>query len=135
MAQNKKSTKVKKASEPAEIPLEKDESGALVENLYKKNIEILNQNKTLSLLRKLYEMSILTLNPKELALRISQTVQVDLNFELVSILIFDSKSNSLDTLASSQSERMKEVLQNVDLSFDEIKIPNVSAHAFFLKAI
>src|SRR3989344_1107397 len=112
-----KKTKVsKKNTKSSKDPSKEDMSDALVENLYKKNIELLTTNKTLSLLSKLYEISILTLEPKELASRISQTVQVDLSFELVGIFILDPKNDVLNSLAFSRSEKAKAIQEKLHFS-------------------
>lgn len=130
----------KKSEDPTEAAqannsVEGESSDVLVENLYKKNIELLVKNKTLSLLSKLYEMSILTLEPKDLALRVSQAVQADLNFELVGIFIFKAESDSLEPLAISKSERVNQTLEKLKLSLDEKQIPLVSKRDFFQKAV
>ena len=107
----------------------------LAENLYKKNVELLTKNKTLSLLSKLYEISILALEPKDLALRLCQTVQVDLSFEHVGILIYENKSDSLLPLAFSNSERVKKSLDKIGESFEDMKIQSVSSQNFYKQVI
>lgn len=129
---NKKTKEETKADTPT---LENDDQQTIVENLYKKNIEVVNQNKTLSLLRKLYEIGILTLEPKELAARISQTVQVDMSFELVGILLFDAKSDSLNPLVYSKSEKLQASLEHLNISLDDKKIVGVKTRNFFQQAI
>ena len=131
----------KSKKKPKNIIASNDTSAAndapevIVENLYKKNIEILNKNKTLSLLSKLYEISILTLKPRDLAARISQTVRVDLSFELVGIFIFEAESDALTPLAFAKSERSKSTLEKLHLSFEDMKIPHVAKQSFFNKTV
>lgn len=107
---------------------------ALAENLYKKNIELLTRNKTLSLLRELYEISILTLSPEELAERISNIVRIELGFELVGILMLTRDSSTLIPLALSQSEKVKNTLSKLSCSLEELKIP-LSSEIFFTQVI
>lgn len=130
-----KSVGSKKIIKSSDAPLEDSESRSLAENLYKKNIELLTKNKTLSLLSKLYGISILTLKPQDLAVRISQTVQNDLSFELVSIFIFESESDSLIPLAISTSERVNNTLKKLNFSFENLKIPRSSTRNFFKNVI
>lgn len=112
---------------------ENDDPKALVENLYKQNVEIAEKNKTLSLLSKLYEISILTLAPKELAKKISQTVQADLSFELVGILLYSKKRNELTPLAFASSERLKKIQSDFKISFENVTLP--VSRSVFLKQI
>ena|SRR3989338_7298859 len=133
-SENKKPKGSKKITKPSDVPSEGNESQSLSENLYKKNIELLTKNKTLSLLRKLYEISILTLKPQDLAVRVSQTVQVDLSFELVGILIFEPESASLIPLAFSKSERVRTTMEKLHLSFDDLKIP-IPSQKFFEQVV
>lgn len=80
--------------------------GDLAKSLYAKNAELGIKNKTLSLLSKLYEISILSLEPEELAVQISDTVRTDLSFELVSILLSKTEGKELSVLSFSTSERL-----------------------------
>ncbi len=96
---------------------------SLTETLYKQNAELAIRNKTLSLLSKLYEISILTLTPKDLAAKISPIVQADLNFELVGILLFDKEKNSFLPLDFSSSERLEKIQTAFKIQFAGIKIP------------
>jgi GAF domain-containing protein len=86
-----------------------DDPQSLAANLYKQNVEILGKNKILSLLSKLYEISVLSLNPKELAMKVSETVQIALTFELVGVLLYDSEKAQLEPLAYSLSDRIKKI--------------------------
>lgn len=109
---------------------QEDESQDLVKNLYEKNIETVNKNKTLSLLSKLYEISVQTLSPKELAARISTTIQSDLSFETVGIYMFESQTDTLTPLAFSSSERMAATLSKINTTPETINIPNIKSHKF-----
>jgi signal transduction histidine kinase len=115
--------------------LDDDEQAAIVSNLYKKNIEIVNKNKTLSLLSKLYEISILTLEPKELAKKVSDMLQQDLNFEIVGIFNFENTSNTLLPLAFSESERIEAALTKAGIILEDLNLTNVKEHKFFKQAV
>ncbi len=57
----------------------------LNQQIYKHSLELAVVNKTLSLLRKLYQISLLSLDPAAISEQISETVRVDLNMEMVGI--------------------------------------------------
>jgi signal transduction histidine kinase len=81
----------------------------LADSLYKQNKEISGKNKTLSLLGRLYEISILTLGSKDLASRISQTVQSNFGFDLVGVLLYNRESDALTPLALASSDRLRKI--------------------------
>ncbi|MEK7560265.1 MAG: GAF domain-containing sensor histidine kinase [Patescibacteria group bacterium] len=105
------------------------------ETLYEHSAELAVRNKTFSLMGKLYEISILALNPKELVQKITNTIRSGLEFELVGVLIFDQAKDSLSPLAFSLSERLDKA-QTVNRVFlDAFDIPNVSSENFFGKVV
>lgn len=98
----------------------------ITESLYKQNREIADKNKTLALLGELYETSILTLEPKQLAKRITETIQVDLGFELVGIYLYNKTNDELNPLAIAVSKRVRESQTEHSISLETIKIENAS---------
>src|SRR3989338_3201258 len=112
-----------------------EDSQNVTESLYKQNLELAVKNKTLSLLAKLYEISIQTLPPSELGARIASAVQQILNFELVGIYIFSEGEDSLAPLAFASSERMRETQKNNVSFFENTKIENVLKNHFFSSII
>ena len=123
--------KIQKIAREDDKGLENDAPETIVENLYKKNIELSVKNKTLSLLSKLYEIGILTLEPQDLSLKISQTVQVDLSFELVGIYNFDESTDALVPLAFSKSKKVDAALAQLGLLLEDIPISKISKQKFF----
>jgi signal transduction histidine kinase len=95
----------KKLNTVTPTPTETDHQ--ITESLYKQNLEIALKNKILSLLEKLYQISILALKPKDLAQRIAETLQGDLSFELVDIFLYDEEKDDLMCIAHAGSERAK----------------------------
>ncbi|MDO8452014.1 MAG: HAMP domain-containing sensor histidine kinase [bacterium] len=79
------------------------------EEVYKHSLELAVKNKTLSLLRKLYEISVLALLPKELAEKLMQAIQEILSFERVSILLYEATSDILVPLAHAETARFKAI--------------------------
>lgn len=90
-------------------PDEASQLKAANEEVYKHSLELAVKNKTLSLLRKLYEISVLALLPAELAQKLTQTVQEVLSFERTSILLYDATNDTLVPLAHAETERFKAV--------------------------
>ena len=79
--------------------------------LYKKNAELDSVNELLSLTRKLYQITLLTLDPAALADKISTTMRDSLNLEMTGIFLFDREKDELDPLALAKSERLLSVLR------------------------
>lgn len=80
------------------------------EEIYKRNIELAIVNKTLSLLRKLYQISLLSLDVDEVTSRISTTVREDLNLEAVSVLLFNPDLQTTEVKGFITSDRLSEYL-------------------------
>jgi signal transduction histidine kinase len=105
------------------------------EEIYKHNLELAVVNKTLSLLRKLYQISLLTLDPVSLSEKISGTIRSDLNMEFVGIFAFDEKTDTLKPFTFSKVERLKELLVQSGIVLKNIPIPEASKHQTFNKVI
>ncbi len=112
-------------------PDNSSELKAITENLYKQNLEIATRNKIFSLLSKLYEISVLTLEPKELTKRIAQVIQADFAFELVGIFIFSEEGSELFPLSVSDSKRFHELHQKINIDIENIAIRNIEQSDFF----
>jgi signal transduction histidine kinase len=113
-------------------PVENDEElSSVAQSLYKQNMELAVKNKTLSILGKLYEISIQTLTPEELATHISETIQKDFEFERVGILFYDTDTDTSELLASSESERFHTARAVASDFFENIELKNVSHNPFF----
>jgi len=107
----------------------------ITEELYKRNLELAVVNKTLFLLRKLYQISLLTLEPLALSEKISNTVRLELNLEVAGVFIFDIKSDSLSPLAFSMSDRLSDLLKKLGTVLKDNKILNVSSRDSFQKLV
>jgi len=93
------------------------------EQIYKRNAELAVRNKTLSLLRQLYEITTLTLAPKGLADRLVERIRAILNFEFVGILIIDRDKKYLVPFAASFPDKTDEQTRLVRKEYAKIKIP------------
>ncbi len=101
------------------------------EILYKRNAELAIKNKALSLLGHLYETSILTLKPEDLAHKISDSVREALNYESVSMFLYDKEKDGLNQIGFARSERYEEQLKLSGIQMDAPSIEHVSTRDFF----
>ncbi|HSW88107.1 MAG TPA: ATP-binding protein [Candidatus Saccharimonadales bacterium] len=82
----------------------------IAEELYKKNFELDEKNKTLSLLRKIDEIILSAVTDiKQVAQQVADVVAGDAEFEAVMIFLTDQKNKQLIQLAISQTETIKKV--------------------------
>ncbi len=95
---------------------------SLNEQLYKHSLELAVVNKTLSLLRKLYQISLLSLEPATLSEKVSETVRVDLNMEVVGVFLLEEDTNSLIPFKFSKSKRFEESAKAEKLDVDAYKL-------------
>ncbi|HSW96416.1 MAG TPA: GAF domain-containing sensor histidine kinase [Candidatus Saccharimonadales bacterium] len=84
----------------------------ITEELYKKNFELDEKNKTLSLLRKIDEIILSAVTDiKQVAQQVADVVAGDAEFEAVMIFLTDKKNKQLTQLAISQTENIKKIQQ------------------------
>jgi signal transduction histidine kinase len=107
------------------------EMASVTQSLYKQNLELSVKNKTLSILGKLYEISIQTLTTQEISKGISKIIQQDLEFERVGILFYDSDSDVSELLGFSESDRFYKARQVANHFFNNIRLENISHNNFF----
>jgi signal transduction histidine kinase len=96
------------------------------QEIYKRNLELAVVNKTLSLLRKLYQISLLSLDPASLSEKISETIRVDLNMEVVGVFLYDKSADSLNPFKFAQSERLAASEKKSGFALDGSKILGVA---------
>ncbi len=103
----------------------------VTEQLYQQNLELAVKNKTLSLLEELYQTSVLTLLPREMAGKITDIIQKDLNLESAGVLVFEKEADILRPLAFSRSERLQKALEQIPSLEGGVAIKNVSQRKFY----
>jgi signal transduction histidine kinase len=108
---------------------------AINEILYKRNTELATKNKALSLLGNLYETSILTLKPSELAHKITDSIREALNYESVAIFLYNKGTDVLSESGSARSQRYEEQLQLAGITLDNISIEKAATREFYSKII
>jgi len=102
--------------------------------LYKRNFELAVKNKTLSLLRELYQISILTLEPAALSKKIVSTIQLALEFELVGIYTYQSANDTLTPLGFAASQNFSNARISLHCTFDNVTIEH-TVNSFFFEPI
>ncbi len=123
------------SSQVAGVPLRSDADLQEVnEEIYKHSLELAVVNKTLSLLRKLYHISLSTFDTATLAEKIAETIRVDLNMEAVGIFLFNAEHDALIPCKFSKSERLIATMAEQGVLFSEATITAVSSNPF-LKAV
>jgi len=105
------------------------------QEIYKQNLELEVANKTLSLLRKLYQISLLALNPASLSELVSQTVRVDLNMEAVGVFLYDQKNDALNPFKFSKSDRLVAAITASNAPFDTLKIEHAAQKPLLRKVL
>lgn len=96
------------------------------QEIYKRNLELAVVNKTLSLLRKLYQISLLALDPASLSEKISNTVQEDLNMEMVGIFLYHAKEDILQPFQFAKTDRLVVALKELAITIDMQPLGKVS---------
>lgn len=120
------------------MPTEDGNSADLQElnqQIYKHSLELAVVNKTLSLLRKLYQISLLSLDPSSLSEKISETVRVDLNMEVVGIFLYDEEKDVLNPFKFSKSDRFAETIKIQKFDPDKLVIAGASTKPVLAKVI
>jgi signal transduction histidine kinase len=94
------------------------------EQLYKHSHDLAIRNKTLSLLRQLYQISIQSLESEKLAEEIVTIVRKELEFEMVGIMVYDQETNTLIPLRFSKSDRVAKEATAFGLPFSITTVPD-----------
>ncbi|MBI2416028.1 MAG: HAMP domain-containing histidine kinase [Candidatus Kerfeldbacteria bacterium] len=93
------------------------------QELYKRNLELAVRNKTLSLLRNLYEITTHIFSPEELTRKLTFEIRTSLNLELVSIFVVDNHDQCVKPIALSSSQATKAAFSEVEDKFSKLCIP------------
>ncbi len=120
---------------PAATPANSSDLQELNEQIYRHSLELAVVNKTLSLLRKLYQISLLSLDPASISEKVSETVRVDLNMELVGVYLYRKEADTLIPYKFSESERLMKTLSEQNLKLENLIIADPSKNDFFKKIL
>lgn len=91
--------------------------------LYERNVELAIRNRTLGILRKMYEIMNTSLGVAETGQRLIESIVQELKFQEGYIALVDKKENSLRAIAVSQSESMERVLDLLGKPLHELVVP------------
>ncbi|MEK7564598.1 MAG: hypothetical protein AAB510_03495 [Patescibacteria group bacterium] len=116
---------------PVVIPDVKSHVGE--QELYKKNAELDAVNELLSLTRKLYQISLLALDPSALAENIATTMRDSIHLEMAGIFLFDRGQDTLTPLYFAKSERLVSTLRKFDFLLRDIAIAQVTKRPILKK--
>lgn len=119
-----------KTKEQAEVQLQ-----AANEDLYKHSLELAAKNKTLLLLERLYEISILALEPDNLAMHLCTAIQQDFECELVGIVHFDNLTSSFSPLAFAESSHFETIRNDLSHPYDVAKLLTCSQSDFLKRVV
>lgn len=93
------------------------------EEIYKQNFELSQRNKTLSVLKALYAISISSLDLSDVAQKIVDTIVAELNFSTALISLTDSEKQTIYPIAISHTEGVDKSLGLFDKSLNDVSIP------------
>ncbi len=86
--------------------------------LYKRNVELATKNKALSLLGSLYAASISILDLRELTQQIAKLIRDTLNYESVSIFLYEKDKDDLKQIGSDRSDKYSEQVQLLGVNME-----------------
>ncbi len=101
------------------------------QEIYKYGRELASVNKTLTLLRELYKITLLSLDPVAVATQVSILMRDSLHLEMVGLFLFTHKEDTFLPLAFAKSDRLISVLRKLDFLFSDITITGVTKRSFF----
>ncbi len=107
-------------------PLHEVELKSITENLYKQNTELAIKNKTLSLLRELYQISIKNLEPEELAEKLADKIRTTFEYELVAFFSYQKENDELVPVRFMRSDRWNKARTELNLSLETFKVSAIS---------
>jgi signal transduction histidine kinase len=105
------------------------------EEIYKQNFELSIRNKTLSVLRTLYTITMSTLEIGEMAQGIVDTIITELNFPAALICLIDKDNRLLKPLAVTKSPRMAEAAEFFMHSSADISVSLDHPDNLIIKAV
>lgn len=110
-------------------------SPSITQELYKRNAELAVRNKTLALLGDLYSISIQTLNPQQLAEKVTSVIQQALEFEFVGIFELDQETDTLKLMRFAGSGRFNDHVKNVEGFIEKTIVKGASREELFAPVI
>src|SRR3989338_4244016 len=113
-----------------------DQTSHIAEELYIKNLELAERNKTLALLRKIDEIILSTVTEiDEVVRRIAQTVVAEAGFKAFYIFFLHKKEGRLTPLGISLNKSINEVDPDLQRAMFSIKISLNEGNNLLVKAV
>lgn len=100
-----------------------DQPSDIAKQLYEQNFQLAVNNKTLSIISKLYEITMSSLDVREVCQRIVDTLVEELSFKAAILNVSDPEKNQFCPLAITRTPQVEEALQLIGKPFAEICLP------------
>lgn len=108
----------------------------ITEEIYKKNADLAQTNKTLSLLRKIDEITLSTLtDPKAIAQQVVDLTALETGYKEVTILALDEDKKMLHRIGVSQTDGIKQIEQFFKITFTDFSVSLEQKENSITKAI
>lgn len=108
----------------------------VTQEMYKKNKQLTETNRTLALLRKIDSIILSSVTElQQVAQQVANTIVDDTDFRALSILILDKKENNLQKLALSQTQYVNDAELTFNKSMQPIKTPMNQDKNLVVKAV
>lgn len=98
--------------------------------LYERNVELAIRNRTLSVLRKMYEIMNSTLGVEETAQKLISAIVAELKFQEGLIALIDKEERQLYAIAASESESVRQIMAQFGKTLKDFRIPLVYQENF-----
>lgn len=95
----------------------------LAKQLYEQNFQLAIHNKTLGIISKLYEITMSTLNVRDVCQKIVDTLLTELNFQAVILNVIREDEGQFCPFAITQTESVLQALQLLGKPLEEICLP------------
>lgn len=126
---------------PLRMPLGSDvtltqEFEHVAQEMYKKNLELNERNKTLSLLRRIDEIILSSVtDTQQIAQQVADAIVEEEGFKAVIILTLDKESNSLVRIAVSKTDAIAILEKELNRSFQGLKTPLTETSNTIVRAV
>lgn len=101
-----------------------NELAHVTQEMYKKNYELLERNKALSLLRKIHDIILSSVTDvNQIAQQVADAIALEAEFKAVVVYLFDKEKNELQKLAVSQTEEIAKIELKYNRPLFQAEIP------------
>lgn len=122
------------ATSPAHTDIEKELARVNTE-MYERNLELAIRNRTLLVLRKMYEIMNTSLGVEKTAQKLIEAIIKELKFQAGFIALINKKDNLLQAIATSQSESVREAMDLIGKPLRELSISLKEQNNFCVSSV